>query len=100
MRFSNKTRFIGANNATRIAGGTLVTTEISFQVRYETPNFLCGGIILNDHVVITAAHCVPDSPESGTVIAGDLKISTTSPNEQVSENYKFYILHSKTFPIF
>ena len=57
-------RIVGGENATSATWGWAVSLSIS-------PGYLCGGSIISDSWVVTAAHCVNDAtPSQVTVYAG------------------------------
>ncbi|XP_011863837.1 PREDICTED: trypsin-1-like [Vollenhovia emeryi] len=63
--------------------------EIPYQVslQYKGNNFhFCGGSILNNNYVITAAHCVEDESATGLkVVAGSLKLSDPKSQHEVEK---------------
>lgn len=71
----------------RIVGGTTTTGSAHpWQVQVWGPrqSTLCGGVLLHERLVLTAAHCVPDSGRltGYTMYAG--RTSLTSGGEQLS----------------
>jgi len=86
----------------RIVGGEEATPhEFPWQVslRRKSDNFhFCGGSVLNENTVISAAHCtvIWDSPEQVVVVAGDHNQAVDEGTEQtvnvakltVHENYQ------------
>ena len=41
----------------RIVGGSIAESPIPWQVQVRTGNSLCGGTILDEYTILTAAHC-------------------------------------------
>jgi secreted trypsin-like serine protease len=74
----------------KITGGTdALISDFPWQVYFESANFLCGGSIISDGWVVTAAHCtifdngLPISPSQMTV-----KVGATDPtNAGEGQNY-------------
>ncbi|XP_018330999.1 trypsin alpha-3-like isoform X2 [Agrilus planipennis] len=69
---------------TRIVNGTVVANRAQFpyqvSLRVKSANFhFCGGTIIAQGVILTAAHCFKEHPVSSVVaVVGDLDISQTS----------------------
>ncbi len=65
---------------------------------YIDSNFVCGGSILNNSLIITSAHCVMNG-KIGYIIAGDLDQTLTEVNEQIINVWNFSKISIKTnFP--
>lgn len=98
---NNATYGVCGRKATRIIGGADASQgDFPYQVSIRhsgwTPNHFCGGSIIDELHVLTAAHCVEDEdPEDIIIVAGDVKMdrsSCTSIRRSVSaifvhENY-------------
>lgn len=54
---------IGYIHANKIVGGTEVTLEDEhpWQISLRTTGHICGGSLINNQWVVTAAHCTQDS---------------------------------------
>lgn len=70
-------------SSTRIIGGKRVSpNEIPYLVSIQSGgSHICGGSILNENFVITAAQCV-NEPEDLSVVAGEHNLEDDSGNEQ------------------
>jgi secreted trypsin-like serine protease len=74
---------------TKITGGSDATiSEFPWQVYLESGNFLCGGSIIADNWVITAAHCTED--DSGNLIAASQMFVTVGANNPAAGEGKRY----------
>ncbi|XP_057177325.1 transmembrane protease serine 2 isoform X1 [Triplophysa rosa] len=71
----------GRNTASRIVGGTTVTSKgvWPWQVSLHISRHLCGGSVITPYWILTAAHCVDKNsdPRQWTVFAGYLTQSET-----------------------
>ncbi|XP_055519310.1 LOW QUALITY PROTEIN: transmembrane protease serine 6 [Leucoraja erinacea] len=70
----------------RIVGGTNSTEgEWPWQVSLQAySRHICGGILINERWVLSAAHCFPSSkapPEQWTIKLGKFKLNTVGKNE-------------------
>ncbi|XP_055636344.1 CLIP domain-containing serine protease B4-like [Toxorhynchites rutilus septentrionalis] len=64
----------GRTSASRIVGGAIADLDDYpwlARIQYNKPNnrlgFHCGGVLINDRYVLTAAHCIQSVPASWTV---------------------------------
>jgi hypothetical protein len=66
---------------TKITGGMDADiADFPWQVYYESGNFLCGGSIISDTWVVTAAHCTRNSDGSSIPVSNmAIKVGTTTP---------------------
>lgn len=66
---------------TKITGGTTASiTDFPWQVYFRTGDYRCGGSLISENWVITAAHCTED--ESGTRIPASrmsVRVGTNNP---------------------
>ncbi len=65
----------------RITGGvSTVISEFPWQVYYISGNFRCGGTIINNKWVLTAAHCTKNN-SGGAILASDMfvKVGVDNP---------------------
>lgn len=77
--------FIAADaSSVRIIGGSSVKpNEIPYLVSIQSGGkHICGGSILNENFVITAARCV-EEPDDLSVVAGEHNLEDDDGNEQV-----------------
>ncbi|KAF5303637.1 hypothetical protein FQA39_LY09884 [Lamprigera yunnana] len=72
--------------------------QVALFVEVTQGTALCGGSIINERVILTAAHCV-DKPISIKVIVGAHNIRENEASQQVFENANA-IVHKLWFPIF
>lgn len=70
-------------SSVRIIGGSKVKpNEIPYLVSIQSDGkHICGGSILNENFVITAAHCVEDSDDL-SIVAGEHNLEDDDGNEQ------------------
>ena len=61
-----------------VGGGIAEVGEYPWFVRLEFPNGQCGGSLLNNEYVLTAAHCIKYGQLRVDVILGDQKINFTT----------------------
>ena len=76
----------------KITGGTnTFISDFPWQVYYESGDFLCGGSIISDNWVVTAAHCTKDSNGSAIPVSNmAIKVGTTNP--LIASNGKTYYI--------
>ncbi len=67
-----------------VGGSTISITRTPWQVSLQDANgLLCGGVILNERTVLTAAHCTTDAtPADLTVRAGVTNVEDTSGQDR------------------
>jgi hypothetical protein len=77
---------------TKITGGTnAAISDFPWQVYYVSGNFLCGGSIIGDTWVVSAAHCTRNNDGSSIpAVNMSIKVGATSP--QVASNGKTYLI--------
>ncbi|XP_063700114.1 coagulation factor IX-like [Culicoides brevitarsis] len=76
---------IAANSVRIIGGSSVKPNEIPFVVSVQSGGVhVCGGSILNENYVLTAARCVEES-EDLTVVAGEHNLEDDDGNEQKRE---------------
>lgn len=84
-----------ANPIQRVVGGEDATLhEFPYQISIRSPSgeHHCGGSILNENYILTAAHCIV--PEGSSVVAGAHNLSEPNTHEQARKIEKF-IGHEK-----
>ena len=64
--------FESSKSIYRIVGGDDAPSPIPWQVRVQLGDFLCGGTILDETTILSAAHCFYPPPEylSSVIVAG------------------------------
>ncbi|CAG0880597.1 unnamed protein product [Cyprideis torosa] len=78
-------------SASRIVGGVPVDSPIPFQVLYKYGydsswgvfTKFCGGVILNEFTVVTAAQCITSATDRGSIVAGILHLVHHGSDMQV-----------------
>jgi len=86
-----------ANRATRIVGGTITeVSEYPWQAGLvskggSTP--FCGGSVIGDRWILTAAHCTTSSASSMQVLLGEHDTKSSSETKVVRKNVKRIIDH-------
>ncbi|XP_064482507.1 transmembrane protease serine 9-like [Ornithodoros turicata] len=71
----------------RIVGGTeAMPNEFPWQV--ELPDQECGGSILNEYWIVTAASCVRNGQRGFKILAGKHNLKVTESTEQITEAYE------------
>ncbi|XP_070161271.1 chymotrypsin-2-like [Polyergus mexicanus] len=71
-----------------INGKDVAPGEIPYQVSLQTKNFFhfCGGSILNEHSVITAAHCVDGKiPADIIIVVGTINLNRSGIKHAIKE---------------
>ncbi|OMJ11229.1 Chymotrypsin BII [Smittium culicis] len=88
--YDNTTKNITNQITKRIIGGEIADySDYSciVSVQLEGSNLTCGGTLLSDDVVLTAAHCIPK--RNGRIYNDGFYIQTGSADRKNSENIKF-----------
>ena len=67
----------------RITNGKDVPHPIPWQIRFESNSGICGGTIINDQSILTAAHCFDDPSKD---IASGLFIQAGITNKKLQKN--------------
>ncbi|XP_076449527.1 trypsin-3-like [Babylonia areolata] len=84
------------SQGSRIVGGeeTSDCSVVPWQVRLDLGGSMCGGSIISDRHILTAAHCLDGirSVEQIIVIVGDHEISVTEPTER-SFGVQHFLMH-------
>ncbi|XP_076449252.1 trypsin-1-like [Babylonia areolata] len=89
-----------ARSHSRIVGGELVSkcSVVPWQVRLIIGDNLCGGSIISDRHILTAAHCLHEmQDERITVTAGDIEMWVDELNEKTFE-VEHFIIHQDYDP--
>lgn len=74
----------------KITGGTgTVISDFPWQVYYISGNFRCGGSIINNRWVLTAAHCTKNST-GGSILASDMFVRVGVNNPANTSEGKTY----------
>uniref|UniRef100_A0A3B3HB40 Peptidase S1 domain-containing protein n=1 Tax=Oryzias latipes TaxID=8090 RepID=A0A3B3HB40_ORYLA len=83
-----------ANLNNRIVGGQNAPAGFwPWQVSLQTSSHFCGGSLINNQWVLTAAHCFPSGSASGvTVVLGLQSLQGSNPN-RVSRTITTLIIH-------
>ena len=76
---------------TKIMGGTNANiADFPWQVYYESGNYLCGGSIINENWVVTAAHCTKDS-NGNPIPASSMDIRVGASSNPTNNGEKYYV---------
>ncbi len=66
----------------KIVGGMIATASIPWQVQVRGTNSFCGGIILDEYTILSAAHCGLTS--STDIVAGATSLNSGSQTIRVN----------------